>query len=52
MGRVALGPAAKDKVIGVRVTHTEKQILAGRHGNVGQWLRRLIDEELRKELEK
>ena len=52
MGRAALGAAAKDKVIGVRVTDQERAILTARHGNPGKWLRSLIDEELRKELEK
>lgn len=52
MGRVALGAAAKDKVIAARVTNTEKAVLEARHGNLGRWLRRLIDEELQKELNK
>lgn len=52
MGRAALGAAAKDKVIGVRVTHHEQQALAAKHGNPGRWLRSLIDEDLRQETDK
>lgn len=52
MGRAALGQAAKAKVVAVRVTESEKKTLEAQHGNVGRWLRRLIDAELRKELQK
>lgn len=52
MGRAALGAAAKDKVIGVRVTDHEKKTLEAMHGNAGKWLRSIVDEELRKELQK
>lgn len=52
MGRVALGAAKKDKVIGVRVTDHEKQALEARVGNPGKWLRRLVEAELAKEAKK
>jgi hypothetical protein len=52
MGRAALGPAARDKVVAIRVTAQEKKTLEALHGNIGQWMRRVIDAELRKELQK
>lgn len=52
MGRAPLGAAAKQSIGSVRLNESEKKILVAKYGTVGKALRHLVNEELRKELEK
>lgn len=49
MGRPPIGAAAKTTVAACRITETEKKLLTARYGKPSNFLRRMIDEEMRKE---